>query len=309
MRSHPSPPSSAGAPAETRIQVFALGGLRVEAGGDPVADLPSQPVRCGVFLYLAVERAATRDELTALFWPETPSERARHSLSQTLYELRRRLGPGWLEGGGERLEVSPLVAVDAVEFSASAEAGRDEEALALFAGPFLDGVHLAASAPFESWVQRRRAHLLRQFQGVCRRLAASRAAGGDVEGALAVARRWAEVDPLDDEAHHRLIELLAAAGRRSDALRCYHEYERRIAAELDVQPLDETRHLAANLRGAAAIDPPPESPSTAPSVSPLAISRPAHGDREPEVRPAAREPHRTAYLRSPARRRTLVAAL
>lgn len=314
MRSHPSSsssPSSGGTPPEPRIQVFALGGLRVEADGDPVADLLSQPVRCGVFLYLAVERAATRDELTALFWPERTAERARHSLSQTLYELRRRFGPGWLHASGERLEVSPLVAVDAVEFAACGEAGRDEEALARFAGPFLDGVHLAASAPFESWVQRRRAHLLRQFQGVCRRLTAAHAGGGEVDRALAVARRWAEVDPLDDEAHHRLIELLAAAGRRSEALRAYDEYERRIAAELDVQPLEETRQLAADLRGAAApaVPPAPDSVSAAPSVSPLAIPEPARAGRKEEPRPAVWGPRWIASLRPRARRRALLAAL
>lgn len=94
-----------------RIHLTTLGGLRIEREGEEIRDLPAQPVRCALSLYLALERGATRDELAALLWPERDADRARHSLSQTLYELRRQLGSGRgqldLAGFNERPEELP----------------------------------------------------------------------------------------------------------------------------------------------------------------------------------------------------------
>jgi DNA-binding SARP family transcriptional activator len=232
----------------TTIRASTLGGLRVERDGREVRDLPAQPVRASLFLYLALERSATRDELLAVLWPERDAERGRHSLNQTLYELRRGLGNDWARTHGERIEVSPAVEVDALDFVAAADAGRDEEALELYRGGFLDGSHPGETPEFEAWLAGWRQRLSRLHRGVCRRLATARAEAGDREGGLAVAREWVERDPLDDEAQHCLIELLAATGRRSEALQQYAAYEDLLARELEVEPLDHTRELVSRIR-------------------------------------------------------------
>jgi TolB-like protein/DNA-binding SARP family transcriptional activator/Tfp pilus assembly protein PilF len=295
-----------------RIHVVTLGGLRIECDGDEVVDLLAQPVRCALFLYLALERSATRDALMAHLWPERDAERARHSLSQTLYELRRRLGEGWVESRGERLDVAAGVTVDALEFAGAVEAGRDEDALALYRGAFLEGSHPGASLAFEDWVDRRRSQLDRMHRDLCRRLTAARIEQGDAGGALAVARRWAEVDPLEDEAHHRIIELLAESGRRLEALRHYDAYRDLIARELAVEPLDQTEELAARLRegGAPTAGPPepiepgsgsaPAAPTAEPSPDPAA-------DAPPDAAPAGRAVERP--VERPVRGRRVLAAL
>jgi TolB-like protein/DNA-binding SARP family transcriptional activator/Flp pilus assembly protein TadD len=262
-------PSSASHQAEPPpLRIEALGGLRVEAGGTEVVELPSQPVRCALLVYLAVERRATRDELTALCWPERSAERARHSLSQALYELRRQLGDGWLVSAGEQLEVADAVHVDVVAFESEVQDGRDDDALALFAGPLLAGVHLGAGTAFESWATRRSAQLARLFRTACRRACDAKQQAGDVAAALDVAQRWAHHEPLDDEAHHRLVELLALAGRRAEALRCYDDYAERIARELDVRPLDETQQLVAGIRDAGSARSPALTAVPAAATSP-----------------------------------------
>jgi TolB-like protein/DNA-binding SARP family transcriptional activator/Tfp pilus assembly protein PilF len=238
----------------TRIRVRTLGGLRVECDGEELRDLPAQPVRAALFLYLALERSATRDELMALFWPERDAGRARHSLSQTLYELRRSLGDGWAESVGERVQVAPSVGVDVLELVAAVEEGRDEAALALYRGAFLAGCHPGGTSAFEEWVDRRRLALGRLYRDLCRRLTDARVAAGELEGALAVAGAWAEADPLDDEAQHRLVELLSRTGRRAEALRQYDAYRELLASELQVEPLDETTELVARIRSGDSAD-------------------------------------------------------
>lgn len=237
-----------------RIRVATLGGLRIELDGAEVRDLPAQPVRGAVFLYLALEREATRDELATLFWGDRDMDRARRSLNQTLYELRLRLGDDWLASSRDRVQVSPSVSVDALDFIAAAEAARDDEALTLYGGAFLEGFHLGGTSAFQTWVDRRRAELGRLHRDLCRRSADARTASGDLAGALAVARRWAETDPLEDEAHHHIIALLAQIGRRNEALQHYDAYRELIARELEIEPLDETKELVARIREGASSD-------------------------------------------------------
>jgi TolB-like protein/DNA-binding SARP family transcriptional activator/Tfp pilus assembly protein PilF len=259
------------------IHIGTLGGLRVEREGEELDQLSAQPVRCALLLYLALERGATREELLGLLWPERDPERARHSLRQTLYELRRTLGDDWSRARGERIEVSPEVWVDALDFLEAVDEARDEEALDLYRGRFLEGSHPGSTQAFESWVDAWRSRLGRRHREVCRRLAAARSEVADLEGALSVARRWVQADPLDDEAQHRLIALLADTGRRAEALRQYDAYVELIGRELEVEPLDETRELVEGIR--AGEGPPPAGDEGDPAPP----SQPGEGATPPDV--------------------------
>jgi TolB-like protein/DNA-binding SARP family transcriptional activator/cytochrome c-type biogenesis protein CcmH/NrfG len=270
------------------IRIHTLGGLRVECDGEEVADLAGAPVRCALLTYLAVERSATRGELAALLWPDREPERARQSLRQTLYEVKRSLGEEWVEWNGERAAVGPAVGTDVQSFEAAVESGRDEAALALYGGAFLAGFDPGISDPYSDWVDRRRLQLSRRFRELCRRLTATWVEAGQVELALEAARRWAEADPLEDEAQHCLIELLAATGRRSDALRQYAEYEALLARELELEPLEPTKALVARLRASSR---PAAAAATTPARWGSMTAEPME-ERPPEL------------ARIPARRRT-----
>jgi tetratricopeptide (TPR) repeat protein len=55
-----------------------------------------------------------------------------------------------------------------------------------------------------------------------------------------MARRWLELDPLNEAAHREVMRLYALAGDRSAAIRQYHEAVQLLDRELGVAPLDET---------------------------------------------------------------------
>ncbi len=78
------------------VRLQLLGGIRAQEGDRDLPWIPGQPVRSAVLLYLCIEAGATRDQLARIFWPDEELERARHSLSQTLYLLRRALGEGFI---------------------------------------------------------------------------------------------------------------------------------------------------------------------------------------------------------------------
>src|SRR5262245_44692192 len=71
--------------------------------------------------------------------------------------------------------------------------------------------------------------------------------------ALTIAWQWVELESLEDEAQHRLIELLAATGERAEGLRQAESYEK-LLREDGLEPLDETKKLLERLRIGEAID-------------------------------------------------------
>src|SRR2546423_5549301 len=102
-----------------------------------------------VYLALAEPRGfQSRERLLALFWPEHDETHARNALSQAVHFLRRSLNADALvNGSDDQLRLDPDAAwCDAVAFEAALAAGRVEEAIALYRGPFLAGFHITAAA-------------------------------------------------------------------------------------------------------------------------------------------------------------------
>lgn len=231
------------------LRIEVLGGLRVTLDGRELESLPAHRVRASLLVYVACAGEVGREEAADLLWPDRDPDRARHSLNQTLYELRRELGEGCIESRGDLLRPGDGdVRVDAREFEARVEAGDLGGALELYHGHFLDGVLLADAKPLEEWQERERSRLVRMHRSARSGHIDELREGGKVEEALRHARAWVDLDPLDDEAQHALIGFLARAGRRTEALRQYDRYARLLEEELEVEPLDETKALVQAIR-------------------------------------------------------------
>lgn len=234
------------------LRVHTFGGFRADLDGVTVRALEGRPVRASLLVYLAVERGATRDALQALLWPESDREAAGRSLRQALYTLRRDFGGDFIESRGAQVVALPSLHCDVPEFEQSIRNNDAATALALYRGPFLEGAHLAEARAFGGWADARRAGSARAFRRVCREAVDATEAAGDLSAALEVCRAWVTVDPLEDEAQHRLIQLLADSGRRAEALHQFAEYERLLRVE-NLQPLEETRALVASVRNAPSL--------------------------------------------------------
>ena len=229
------------------LRVETLGRFAVFLNGEMRPSILEQPVRAALLLFLTVDGDVARDQAEAVIWGDIPPDKARHTLNQTLYRLRRDMGEDWLLSKGDRLFVTSRVSVDAREFQEAVGAGSWERALALYRGPFLETWHPPGSSAFEHWADRHRLRLARLFREACRLGIADRTGVGDGRGALEVAERWVQADPSEDEAHHALIHLMATQGRRAEALERYEAFARLLAQD-DLEPLDETQALAGAIR-------------------------------------------------------------
>lgn len=291
------------------IRLQTLGHLAVFVDGVEHSRLRSQQIPLALLTYLAVERRATREELTTLLWPRRSPDAASHALSQTVYRLRQELGDAWIDSHPGGLDVTAGVEVDVHEFDSTIDRMRWRRALDLYSGPFLAGIYLVDSNAFEVWVDLTRSRLEEAYAQANLRFIDERLEARDLDGAVSAARRWVSLDPLGEQGQRTLIELLARAGHRSKALRQYEKYERLLAAELEVEPLPETRDLVRRLR-AGEIGPPTPRPGGEPGGLDASGDRPSaeaeegtpsagpvvSTGHEPETGPSrGRRPHRIAW--------------
>ena len=236
------------------IRFRALGTVDLrDADGREMLTALRRPKLVALLGYLAAARPGAfhrRDTLLALLWPELDTAHARNALRQAVYELRSLLGPEVvLARGNEELSVDDRhLWADVRAFRAALDAGNGEEALALYAGPLLSGVHIADAPDFERWLEDERAHLWRRAREGAERLIAREEVAHNAVEAVRWARRLTELAPEDEGAVRKLIQLLDRAGDRAGAIRTYEDFERRLHRDLELEPSAQTQALALEIR-------------------------------------------------------------
>jgi DNA-binding SARP family transcriptional activator len=226
--------------------VRAFGALDIrDAGGQPPPSLQVQPKRIALLAYLVLMRPGElhrRDSLLALFWPELDQSHGRNALSQALSFLRRQLGRDVLvTRGNEEVGVAAdRVRSDVADFEDALASGDCERALDVYAGDFLEGLHVQGAAPFVDWVDRERARLREAAADAAWRCAAERLAAGKPTDAERAAQRALGLVPTDESRVREFVDGLANAGDRAAALRFYEKFAAALATELEVEPAPET---------------------------------------------------------------------
>src|SRR5262249_30260261 len=147
------------------------------------------------------------------FWPEADTERARASLSQAVYQLRRTLGADMvLSRGTEEVGLSELLWCDAIQFERALREGKTNDALALYTGVFLDGFFISDAPEFEEWAAQRRERLRRSAVDAFGAVSELEARRGERSRAIEMARRAATAAPEDEASLRRLLGMLVRFG-------------------------------------------------------------------------------------------------
>ena len=233
------------------------GVVLTDAEGHPYSGAATQRRRLALLAVLASagSRGASRDKLVGLLWPERDAEKARHALAQWLFLLRRDLRADGVVVGTTELRLDPSkIRCDVAEFDraiARGDAAGAEEALAQYAGAFLEGFFLTGAPPaFERWVDEERERRARQARAAAELLAMSADAAGDAQRAV----RWwgwlAERDPLSSRGAMGYMRALAAADDRARAVQHARVHAELVRQELESDPDPRVLALAEALRRA-----------------------------------------------------------
>jgi adenylate cyclase len=242
--------------------------LAINLLGPPLIEVDGEPVHIGrakavaLLAYLAVTgRPHRREALATLLWPTYDQSGARGRLRRTLSTLNRALGEGWLAVDRELAGLirSASFCLDVDQFRqrlADCEAHdhaaydacrvcqeRLKEAAELYHDDFMMGFTLPDAPDFDEWQRFQTEGYRIDLAGALERLAAVHSAQADYRAAVAYARRWVALDPLEEPAHRTLMELYARAGRRSAALRQYRACVRALEEALGAPPAAETTAL------------------------------------------------------------------
>jgi DNA-binding SARP family transcriptional activator/TolB-like protein len=248
-----------------------FGGALLEGPGGPLGGRVAQRRRLALLavLVLARDRPVSRDRLLGLFWPESDAERARHSLADSLYQIRRELGEAAvLTSGDDVMLNAERVRSDVAAFEAALAHGDAEAAVQRYAGPLLEGFFVEGAPEFERLVERERDRLASLHAQALEALAVAAEQRADHTAAAEWWKARAAQDPYDSRIVLRLMRALEAGGNRAAALRQAAVHGALLRDELGMEPDSEVAALAERLRRApepvaARPDPPPRAAALA----------------------------------------------
>lgn len=227
-----------------------------------------------LLIFLTVEPSAHRREaLMELLWPGMPERSARQNLRQILHHLRNAISdsPASTEesegalplilANRQTIQRNPAadVEVDALHFETFIDGTLShehpdllichacrsnlEKAVALYRGDFLADFYLDDSNEFEDWAQINREAYRRKALDAMEILATVHTRQQEYAQAREYAERQLNIDNLREGAYRQLMEILALAGHREEALAVYEKSRRVLAEELAMAPAKRTTEM------------------------------------------------------------------
>ncbi|HEX5188853.1 MAG TPA: AAA family ATPase, partial [Streptosporangiaceae bacterium] len=224
-----------------------------------------------------------RQRIAGLFWPESADGQALTNLRRELHNLRQIIGDDrslvvtsrdlcWQDSDTCRVD---LRVFESEREAALAAAARGDAAAVLAHGNAAIGQYRGEFLPgsYDDWLLEVRSELERRCADLCDLISDTSAAGGDLVGAAAAARRRIGLQPLEEVGYRRLMHLQADLGDRAGALSTYHHCASVLERELGVVPDAPTQELLERLmsRAERATTPQAARPVAAP---PAASARP-----------------------------------
>lgn len=230
------------------IEFKTLGPIELSdtATGASLQSVLAQPKRIALLAYLAVKgtrNRVRRDQLLALFWPDSVDARGRAAFSQALYVLRRSLGDDVIitQGDEEVGLADDKFWCDVVAFSKAIADGQPRRALELYGGDFLAGFHVADAHEFDEWLEQERRSLRARAAGAAWALVEEQERAHNYAQAAHFARYALTLQPYDEGALQRALLVLERAQDRAGAIHEAESFRKRLREDLDLEISAETQ--------------------------------------------------------------------
>lgn len=251
-----------------------LGPAQLRRNGKTIRLRSAKAIALIAYLVCRPQIAHSRDSLAALFWGSFPEAKARQSLRQVLYSLRRGLGDAAQKSLVADLQTitffpSPHFHVDILEFERQIASGNHQSAVKLYQGTLLDGITIDDCPEFDEWLflarDRTAQHMVGALQGA---IDGCLAEGRSAE-AIELGLRFVVIDPLNEGAYRRLMRAYAAQGELDAVGRYYRQCRTVLQRELGVEPAAKTTALYKQLLSPTAV--PTHNPPSPPPVPTLSF--------------------------------------
>jgi DNA-binding SARP family transcriptional activator len=221
------------------------------SGTDGPIELPNKKLAALLGdLACSAPEPQSREKLATLLWGSHFDTQARQNLRQSLFRLRRVLGEDALISDGDEISLaSGLIDCDVARREALIREGSRASlaaAVDLYKGRFLSDVSIPEEA-WADWVAGERQRLEGLALDALVRLGTIELAAGHADKALETAHRALAINNLREDAHRLIVQALAAAGRKAEALKHYQNLVALLERELSTEPDAATKSLVAEL--------------------------------------------------------------
>ncbi len=241
---------------------------RIGEGPEQLVLGPGKPLAMVIYLAMRPDRSASRDHFTDLLWADSELERARQSLRQAIWQVRRKLGDDALTSDGDLVILRVELPADCADFSAALQEGRLADAVSLYEGDFLAEFGAPGGAAFEQWADVARERFRSGWLRALDALARERMRDGHAREAVALARRLRHAAPDQEGAWRLLLQALLQAGDRVSAGLEADNFER-VLADQEREPEPQSRALLARVRS----EPPVAASAARPRLTAELIGR------------------------------------
>lgn len=247
------------------LQLTLLGKPVVSYGDRPVEGFISTKSQA-LLVYLAcTARPHSRDKLAGLLWGDMPDNTAKRNLTKALSNLRKLLDPYIIvERQSIAFNTTAAYQLDVEQFQTLVEAGLAQadvaalrQAVILYQGDFLEGLHVKEALFFEEWLLQQREHLRDLMLRILEALVIYHSDRAEDELGIGYANQLLGMEAWRETTHRHLMLMLTRSGRRNAALAQYETCRQILAEEFGVEPTPETTRLYQSLKAAA--DPAPHN--------------------------------------------------
>lgn len=248
-------PVDLGAQKTYSVRVMTLGNERIECDGELITptEWRSSAAR-ELFLYLLFNGSESRERLSLVFWPDSPTKQVRSIFHTTLYRARQALGENAILFQDGVYFISPELNLwcDALELEnftrqARLMPPRDartenlwRKAINLYHGDFLPGWDV-------DWVYYRRQSLLEAYLEALMGAGNCARARQDFRDAITSFRQVLDTDPYLEDAHRAIMMCFADLGEKHQVLAHFQRMQDLFQDELGLAPSEETVALADQL--------------------------------------------------------------
>ncbi len=237
------------------LHIDLLGDFRLLYGDEPITSV-NTPRLQSLLTYLLLHRQTpqSRQHIAFQFWPDSSEKQAHTNLRKLLFQLRNALpNPDqfltqdhlivqWRPDAPYTLDVAELQTTLerclTTNGKPSAQANPDDlsKVVNLYQGQLLPSC-------FDEWLLSMRQQLQRDVMVAIEQLIQLAEHQREYRAGIRYAQRLLGLDPLQESAYRRLMQLHALNGDRAAALHDYHTCATILQQELGVEPDEETRTL------------------------------------------------------------------
>lgn len=207
-----------------------------------------------ILAYLTITgRRISRNELAALFWPDSDSPKALGALRTVLADINGTFSPQIFRSTKEYIEIDRNeVDCDVINFRAilkgKASAAEFIEASSLWKGGFLKGFEIKGTPVYSDWQFLEEQNLQQEYRKLLKRISSVMINEGREERALGFKRKLLLLDPYDEENHREIMLLHARLGDKGSALQQYRICRKYLEQDLGFPVEEKTALLAEKIR-------------------------------------------------------------